>query len=1208
MNFSFNYYNKLEDCEFYLCNPDGRELYSICAYERNVALRFNDISAITFKVPATIQRYDGVVERAEYYDLIETTRLIYVTSIGWFKIASVSESDDGKVKYKSVETESLQSVFKNKGFVSEERVYCFYNPSDPYDTTYDSGSPESVPSVLGQLYRQLGIRQDLKQEIAEPETPYEEWTITYVSPSLKYHGDGSICRTFTDTTTYGYDWMVNDVEEAFKVVFVFDFMNKAIQIKTVGEATARKNLCLSFHNFLRNIQVIENADEIVTVLSCNGNGVDITQVNPTGTNYIVDFSYYMDEVNHRWMSDALISKLKRWMKEVESEKSEYASLISQLREKYLTLSELEAEHTELSVSYKDMTNAVDKYITSDMSSSELQGIVAAEKVEAGHKSHDSTSNYYDTSFNSDAMLTGYTSQPDYDSTSKEWCFYGSSAYDTATNLYNSGYYYFSDGSSAESYCMLNGTAKVTVDEDDPLNSTATYYCDSYTKYTGIHNAQKWATLKGRLVSKLNSNITDINAEIDSLTATINAIASRLNILNYFANTPSLLRELNAYWIEGSYSDENISATDDMSQAQRINLSNELLSAGETELKKICQPRYSFSVDSNDFLKNYDYKDFANELQLGGIITAEKGDGLWYYPALLEMSFSLDSKESISLTFANALRLDDWGYTYADLISEASSTSRQISANWSEIMEYSKNKDTISELIKNPLDMTLRAGMANTVNQEFTIDKTGILGRKFTHEGADEFEDEQMRILNNLILFTDDCWETAKTALGKIQYKDSSGNTKSAYGLIAQVLVGSMILGETLELRNDDSSIFLNNKGIKVMNGDGETVFEAGSDGTLTVKNYATSDSVSEISSSLKIMQSEITAKVSSSGGGESFSWKLDEDGFYLYANSGISPVFKVDSNGAVINGEIHAQSGWIGTEQENMIWEIGWCDDPDGILGEYGSVYLRSGVDKLQDIGFGVKSNNVYLGTNGLMYSTLNGDDTKYTNYNFTTIMRGGFCAYYGSETGDFNFNHTLINHTHKSIDFYGYSSTDGMGLSGITIGMETRFGYIGIEKNSSSTEYIFRIDSPQITSCKNIYPSGKGIYSLGSSDYYWNDIYADNSVIQTSDANKKHSVESLAGSYSLFFDKLRPVTYKLNNGSSDRTHSGFIAQEVEVALIEAGLTTKDFAGICVSSTAEENTNYGLRYSEFIALNTYEIQKLKTEIVALKEEINLLKS
>lgn len=132
------------------------------------------------------------------------------------------------------------------------------------------------------------------------------------------------------------------------------------------------------------------------------------------------------------------------------------------------------------------------------------------------------------------------------------------------------------------------------------------------------------------------------------------------------------------------------------------------------------------------------------------------------------------------------------------------------------------------------------------------------------------------------------------------------------------------------------------------------------------------------------------------------------------------------------------------------------------------------------------------------------------------------------------------------------------------------------------------------------------------------------------SDRNLKKDIVDLSDEkYDIFFDSLKPREYKYILGSSGRPHFGYITQEVEEALTAAGLTTKDFAGVnimpihCREQETDENGNkydiedspdnylldkniheqHNLIYTEFIALNTMQIQKLKTKVERLEEMI-----
>lgn len=106
-------------------------------------------------------------------------------------------------------------------------------------------------------------------------------------------------------------------------------------------------------------------------------------------------------------------------------------------------------------------------------------------------------------------------------------------------------------------------------------------------------------------------------------------------------------------------------------------------------------------------------------------------------------------------------------------------------------------------------------------------------------------------------------------------------------------------------------------------------------------------------------------------------------------------------------------------------------------------------------------------------------------------------------------------------------------------------------------------------------------------------------STIHNSDKNVKNTIQYLSEDekYEKLFDKLQPVSYKLNNGTSGRTHIGLIAQDLKQAILEAGLTTEDVAAYCEWEPEEDDpATCGIRYEEFISLSIHEIQKLKAQV------------
>ena len=123
------------------------------------------------------------------------------------------------------------------------------------------------------------------------------------------------------------------------------------------------------------------------------------------------------------------------------------------------------------------------------------------------------------------------------------------------------------------------------------------------------------------------------------------------------------------------------------------------------------------------------------------------------------------------------------------------------------------------------------------------------------------------------------------------------------------------------------------------------------------------------------------------------------------------------------------------------------------------------------------------------------------------------------------------------------------------------------------------------ITETKNIRARDNDSYDIGTSSKLYDDIYATNGTIQTSDARLKESVEDSKLGLD-FLNKHRPVSYKQKGKT--RRHYGLIAQEVEKVLIDSSISTEDFAPLIKDDLKDDNdvktgeNIYGMRYTEYV--------------------------
>lgn len=114
--------------------------------------------------------------------------------------------------------------------------------------------------------------------------------------------------------------------------------------------------------------------------------------------------------------------------------------------------------------------------------------------------------------------------------------------------------------------------------------------------------------------------------------------------------------------------------------------------------------------------------------------------------------------------------------------------------------------------------------------------------------------------------------------------------------------------------------------------------------------------------------------------------------------------------------------------------------------------------------------------------------------------------------------------------------------------------------------------------------------------------------TVTLSDVNQKNTINFINDKYEVFFDNILPRTFKYNEGTSDRLHTGFIAQEIKGALDLAEIDTQEFAGIIIRNNENGESDWGIRYGEFVSLNTWQIQKLKSRVSELEAKIAQLEA
>jgi hypothetical protein len=126
---------------------------------------------------------------------------------------------------------------------------------------------------------------------------------------------------------------------------------------------------------------------------------------------------------------------------------------------------------------------------------------------------------------------------------------------------------------------------------------------------------------------------------------------------------------------------------------------------------------------------------------------------------------------------------------------------------------------------------------------------------------------------------------------------------------------------------------------------------------------------------------------------------------------------------------------------------------------------------------------------------------------------------------------------------------------------------------------------------------SGSGLdntVDLGDAGTRFQDIFASNATIQTSDRNEKQDIEELNDAESRVAQKAKTLLRKYRwkssveeKGDEARIHFGIIAQDLEQAFTDEGLDAGRY-GMFIKSTwtnedGEEQTRLGVRYNQLLA-------------------------
>ena len=842
-------------------------------------IKYNEASVLEFNIPAQV---DGV--DTPHYDSVIGMRIIELQDIGQFILINPKEVGDGVKKIKYCKAYSLEYEFTFKKLSLASSTYNFWNPVTP-DSTLMQIILEMMPS----------------------------WSLGSIDSELvgKY-------RTFEVSDENLYNFIKGTVQESYNCIFDFDTMTRRINVKSAKSIVPTNPVYISNGNLAEEITVEENTENIVTRLDVNGaDGVTIRDVNPMGTNQIINLDYFMNTDN---FDSALIEKYWAWKDTYKNYQQQYYNLsveyalqVMRKTTEQAALVELEYEMTSLenqqAVIIQAIASNLEQQSSLDAINEQIdskQSEINAKKAEIGNIETDAAAVY--------AQLVEINRLTKFES------FFTRDEYLQLDR-------YIKDDAVSESSFVVQTTDSYT-DEDAGnkiSNKTVSIAGASISKVTNAQEKDIYDIKGGRvtgdfidaeIISAAFEKSTDDSFVMTaylgagttgdtkfpkgcfSITGKVSAVSHDLAVDN---EAPDMMvGSALSIGVASGY----LYFTRNTSEYEKRAVAWDLFEYGNEILTKISQPAYTFSITSSNFLGIEEFVKFKNKLRHGEKIYVGISEDETLAPICIGLKFEFDSPDSLTLEFSDTYVSSDSSFLLADLLEQSVSMGKSVDLNkysYSAFMD-SGASTKVKDFMTTALDVSKNAIMSSK-EQAISWGDSGIRLRKWKDEAHTEYEPKQVWLNNNSILMTSNNWATAELAIGNF-YDENLGN---CWGIVAPNIVGTLLAGSNLVIESAKQD-------------GGVAVFKVDAEGcTLHNSNFSvTSDSTNThilidpahgfMIGKYPLIQADGTIDDTK---------KL----FYADTNGNLTLVGTIYASGGEFTGKITATSGYIG--QPSQGWEIG---------------------------------------------------------------------------------------------------------------------------------------------------------------------------------------------------------------------------------------------------------------------------------------------
>ena len=356
----------------------------------------------------------------------------------------------------------------------------------------------------------------------------------------------------------------------------------------------------------------------------------------------------------------------------------------------------------------------------------------------------------------------------------------------------------------------------TATTSNAINAKAIYdslYVPYYNKLNAIQDEilvreDEVYTVEGKYNNQ-NELIQDgVQIEIERI---IGDVQDTLNFQKFIGD--ELNKEFCAFLRMDEYSNDNY-ISDGLDNTELFQNAFDFINVATKELYKSATLQHSITGTLKNFLRMREFAPIVNSFKNGNWITIQIDDEI-YKLRIIEYTIDFASSQNIDVTFSDVISAKDIASDIKSILDQASNMATSYGSIVRQSDMNSNFSKKMSDMILKGLDMTNTKIVSSADNQDITWDEHGLLCREF-NDILNDYNPCQLKIINHGLYITNDGWKTAKAGVGQFYYFDPKDKVyKEGYGIIADTLVGNLILSSQVGIYNEEKSIEMDKNGIIV---------------------------------------------------------------------------------------------------------------------------------------------------------------------------------------------------------------------------------------------------------------------------------------------------------------------------------------------------------------------------------------------------------